>query len=73
MLFRSLRSDGVEQVLTFFRRHDRGGLRQGLLGGRPVFLQHRLGQGVELRLRGEEFEDDAWRPATVRVATTTPQ
>ena len=33
----------------------------------------RVRRAVRALLRGEEFEDDAWRPATVRVAATTPQ
>jgi DNA-binding response OmpR family regulator len=33
----------------------------------------RVRRAVRALLRGEEFEDDSWRPATVRVAATTPQ
>jgi DNA-binding response OmpR family regulator len=33
----------------------------------------RVRRAVRALLRGEEYEDDAWRPATVRVAATTPQ
>lgn len=33
----------------------------------------RVRRAVRALLRGEGYEDDAWRPATVRVAAPTPQ